>query len=88
MEGNPRFEGSQRLRDIPHHRFAEVLGLRGIFVDKPERLGDAWDAAFSAAGPVLLEVKADPNVPPLPPHVTLKQARQFLTSLYRPPGAR
>ncbi|WP_390614182.1 hypothetical protein [Gluconacetobacter diazotrophicus] len=27
------------------------------------------------------EARTDPNVPPLPPHITLQQAREFLSSL-------
>jgi pyruvate dehydrogenase (quinone) len=30
---------------------------------------------------VVLEVKTDPDVVPLPPHVTLKEARGFLSSI-------
>jgi pyruvate dehydrogenase (quinone) len=30
---------------------------------------------------VVLEVKTDPEVPPLPPHITLTQARQFMRTL-------
>ena len=36
---------------------------------------------MSADRPVLLEMLTDPNVPPLPPHVTLKQTRQYLKAL-------
>ena len=31
----------------------------------------------------MLEVKTDPNVPPLPPHITLKQAKNFASSLLK-----
>ena len=60
---------------MPYHRFAELIGLRGIFVDNPDSVGAAWDEALAADRPVVLEVKTDPNVPPLPPHITLKQAK-------------
>jgi pyruvate dehydrogenase (quinone) len=30
---------------------------------------------------VVLEVKTDPNVPPLPPHITLDQAKKFTSML-------
>ncbi|MBV8400723.1 MAG: thiamine pyrophosphate-requiring protein [Acetobacteraceae bacterium] len=85
MAGDPKFEGSQSLPDVPYHKYAELLGLRGIFVDNPDRLGAAWDEAFAADRPVVLEVFADPNVPPLPPHITLKQARAFATSMFGEP---
>ena len=83
MEGDPKFEASQQIPDVPYHRFAELIGLRGIFVDDPERLGAAWDEALHADRPVVLEVKTDPNVPPLPPHITLQQARKFTSLLFK-----
>lgn len=58
-----------------------MIGLRGIYVDTPEAIGPAWDEALSAGRPVVLEVKTDPEVPPLPPHVTLVQARKFMRTL-------
>jgi pyruvate dehydrogenase (quinone) len=85
MEGDPKFAATQVLPDVAYHRFAEMIGLRGIFVDDPDELGRAWDEALSSPVPVVLEVKTDPNVPPLPPHITLKQARNFMFSLARDP---
>lgn len=82
MGGDPRFEGSQSLPDFPYARFAEDLGLRGIRVDDPERLGEVWDEALSADRPVVVEAITDPNVPPLPPHITLEQARHFASSVW------
>ena len=77
MEGNPKFDATQQLPDVPYHRFAELIGLRGIFVEDPDDLGAAWDDALSADRPVVLEVRSDPEVPPLPPHITFAQARNF-----------
>ncbi|MGN6121747.1 MAG: thiamine pyrophosphate-requiring protein, partial [Sphingomonas oligoaromativorans] len=81
MEGNPKFEATQTLPDVPYHRFAELIGLKGLFVDDPDRLASAWDEALAADRPVVLEVKTDPEVPPLPPHITLDQARKFASML-------
>jgi pyruvate dehydrogenase (quinone) len=81
MEGNPKFEATQTLPNVPYHKFAHLIGLEGIYVDDPEAVGPAWDKALSATRPVLLEVKTDPEVPPLPPHINLKQARNFAASL-------
>jgi pyruvate dehydrogenase (quinone) len=67
------------------HAYAQLLGLKGIFVDNPEKLGDAWDEALAADRPVTLECYTDPNVPPLPPHITLKQAKSFMQSLSSEP---
>jgi pyruvate dehydrogenase (quinone) len=81
MEGDPKYLGSQQLPDFPYARYAELIGLKGIRVDAPDRLGAAWDEAFAADRPVVLEVLTDPEVPPLPPHITLEQARNFMRSV-------
>jgi pyruvate dehydrogenase (quinone) len=83
MNGNPRFVASQQIPDVPYHRFAELIGLRGILVDTPERMGAAWDEALASDRPVVLEVRTDPEVPPLPPHITLEQARKFTSMLVK-----
>src|ERR1700749_591296 len=83
MEGDPKFNASQQIPDVPYHRFAELIGLKGMFVDHPDRLGSAWDEALAAVRPVVLEVKTDPEVPPLPPHITLQQARKFTETLLK-----
>jgi pyruvate dehydrogenase (quinone) len=81
MEGNPKFEGSQDLPDFPYARYAELIGLRGIRVDSPEQVGPAWDEALAADRPVVYEAVTDPEVPPLPPHITIEQARALSSAL-------
>ncbi len=81
MEGDPKFDASQQLPNVPYHKFAELIGLKGIYVDKPDRVGPAWDEALAADRPVVLEMKTDPEVPPLPPHITLDQAKKFTSTL-------
>ncbi|UEM25137.1 thiamine pyrophosphate-requiring protein (plasmid) [Skermanella mucosa] len=79
--GDPKFEASQRLPDVPYHRFAELIGLKGIFVDRAERVAAGWEEALAADRPVVLEFKTDPNVPPLPPHITFAQAKGLTSTL-------
>jgi pyruvate dehydrogenase (quinone) len=81
MEGNPRFAASQDIPDFAYARFGEMLGFKGIFVDSPDRLASAWQEALSADRPVVLEVKTDPEVVLLPPHLTLKEARGFMSAM-------
>jgi pyruvate dehydrogenase (quinone) len=81
MEGDPKFEGSQDLPDFPYASYAELLGLKGIRVDKPEEVGPAWDEALAADRPVVYEAVTDPEVPPLPPHITLEQAKALTSAL-------
>ena len=84
QEGDPKFEATQSIPDVPYHRFAELIGLRGILVEDPDRLGPAWEEALAADRPVVLEVRTDPNVPPLPPHITLAQMKAFTSTLLSP----
>jgi pyruvate dehydrogenase (quinone) len=58
-----------------------LIGLCGIYVDHPGQVGSAWDQALASRVPVVLEGKTDPEVPPLPPHITLQQARNFSIAL-------
>jgi pyruvate dehydrogenase (quinone) len=83
MEGDPKFEASQDIPDVPYHRFAELIGLKGIYCNDADEVGAAWDKALAADRPVVLEFKTDPEVPPLPSHITLEQARHFMSSIAR-----
>jgi pyruvate dehydrogenase (quinone) len=42
---------------------------------------DAWEQALHANAPVVLEVKTDPEVPPLPPHITREQAQKMTKAM-------
>jgi pyruvate dehydrogenase (quinone) len=83
MEGDPKFVATQVIPNFAYARFGEMLGFKGIFVDKPGDLHGAWREALSCDRPVVLEVKTDPDVVPLPPHVTLKEARGFIASIVK-----
>src|SRR6476661_677111 len=83
MNGNPRYEASQDIPDVRYSKFAELIGLKGIYVDDPKDLGAAWEESLSADRPVVLEVKTDPEIAPLPPHISLKEARKFMFAMAR-----
>lgn len=83
MAGDPKFEGSQDLPEFSFAAYAELLGLRGMRVESPDEVGPAWDAALSADRPVVIDVVTDPDVPPLPPHITFEQAKLFLASMLK-----
>jgi pyruvate dehydrogenase (quinone) len=76
--GAGKTELTQAIPDFPYHKYAELIGLKGLFVDHPDKVGAAWEEALSADRPVILEAYTDPNVPPLPPHITLKDAKNFM----------
>jgi pyruvate dehydrogenase (quinone) len=83
MEGNPKYDASQQIPELDYARFAELVGLEGIRVESPKEMGPAWDRALAAGGPVVLDVVTDPEVPPLPPHITLEQARNFVMAVVK-----
>src|ERR671931_1359407 len=75
LAGDPMFPGTQHIPDFPAARYAELVGLHGIKVDRPEDLSGAWSEVLTSDRPALLEVVVDPEIPPLPPHVTTVQAK-------------
>ncbi|HKO54347.1 MAG TPA: thiamine pyrophosphate-requiring protein [Thermoanaerobaculia bacterium] len=86
MEGDPKFDASQVLPPFGYAAFAQSIGFLGIKVDRPENIASAWDQALSADRPAVLEFVTDPEVPPLPPHITFEQAKAFMSSLLRDPN--
>jgi pyruvate dehydrogenase (quinone) len=75
MEGAPKFAQSQTLPDVDYAAFARGLGLGGVNIDDPDAIGGAWDDALSADRPTVLDIRCDPDVPPIPPHATFEQAK-------------
>jgi len=82
LSGDPKFVASQELPDFGYAKFAESLGLVGVRVDTPDAVGAAWDRVLSADRPAVLEAVVDPNVPPLPPHISMEQAKNFAKSVW------
>jgi len=83
MAGDTRYAASQDLPDFAYARYADLVGLKGILVNEPSQIAAAWDEALNANIPVLIEAIVDPDVPPLPPHITLKQMQSFGMSLLK-----
>ncbi|MFZ0917883.1 MAG: thiamine pyrophosphate-requiring protein [Candidatus Udaeobacter sp.] len=81
MAGDPKYPCSQDVPDFAFSRYAELLGLRGIRVETPDRIGPAWDEALSSDRPVVYEAVTDPEVPTLPPHITFEEAKNFMSSM-------
>src|SRR5262249_4303971 len=48
MQGDPKYPATQQIPDFPYARFAELVGLHGVRVDDPDRVGAAWDEALAA----------------------------------------
>ncbi len=89
LAGDPKYPASQDIPDFPYARYGELLGFKGLCVDRPEELADTWDKAFAANRPVIIDAYTDPSVPPLPPHITFRQAAAYTAALWKgdPQGA-
>jgi pyruvate dehydrogenase (quinone) len=81
MEGAPKFAQSQTLPEVDYAAFAAGLGLGAIRVDKPDQIGPAWEQALGEGRPALLDVRCDPDVPPIPPHATFEQMKDATEAL-------
>jgi pyruvate dehydrogenase (quinone) len=66
-----------------------MIGLEGVRVESPDAIDAAWEEAFSADRPFVIDAVVDPEVPPLPPHITFEQAKSLHSALRAgDPGAR
>jgi pyruvate dehydrogenase (quinone) len=86
LAGDPKFETSQKVPPMNYAAYAELIGLRGIRVERPEEIGPAWDQALAADRPVVIDAVVDPEEPPLPPHITFEQAVNFGKAMLREPS--
>jgi len=83
IEGAPKFTESQSLPDVDYAAFAASLGLAAIAVDKPDQIAAAWERALSADRPAVLDVRTDPNMPPIPPHATFGQLKDSAMAMLK-----
>jgi pyruvate dehydrogenase (quinone) len=85
MEGDPKYPGTQWLPNLDYAKYAELVGLKGIYCDHGDDMRAAWEEALASDLPVVLEVKTDPEVPPLPPHITEEQAKKMAKAMMKDP---
>lgn len=83
MSGDPKFETSQVVPAFSYAQYAELLGLRGVVMKEPRDVKAGWQEALASDRPVVIEAHTDPEVPPLPPHIKLEQAKKYLTSILK-----
>ncbi|TYB42413.1 thiamine pyrophosphate-requiring protein [Actinomadura chibensis] len=83
MQGAPKFTESQTLPECDYAAFAASNGLNAIRVDEPGQIATAWDEALAADRPTLLDVRVDPNVPPIPPHASFEQMKDSAEALLK-----
>ncbi|PRY09084.1 thiamine pyrophosphate-requiring protein [Kineococcus rhizosphaerae] len=73
MQAEVPFAAAMDVPDVPYAGWAELLGLAGRRVEGPDGLDAVLDAAMAADRPFVLDAVVDPNVPMIPPHVSLDQ---------------
>src|SRR5919199_2363924 len=90
LSGDPQNPATQRIPDVPYADFARTVGLDGVRVESPDEIEGAFDRAFSADRPFVVDAVVDPTVPPLPPHIRAEQARAPVSALRKgdPEGRR
>jgi pyruvate dehydrogenase (quinone) len=83
LAGDPMYPASQKIPDFPAARYAELVGLHGIKVERPDDLAAAWTEALAAGKPAVLEAVVDPEIPPLPPHITGEQMKKMARAMVK-----
>jgi pyruvate dehydrogenase (quinone) len=81
MSGDAKYQASQDLPEVDYAGYARLLGLEGIRVKKPEEIAGALETALASKRPCVLDIETDPDVPPLPPHITFEQAASYAASI-------
>jgi pyruvate dehydrogenase (quinone) len=85
MEGDARFEASQAIPYMPFAEYANLIGLKGIKVTKASEIESAWEEAFAADRPVIVDAITTADEPPIPPHVTRQEAEALMKSVLEDP---
>ncbi len=82
LAGDPRNPATQQIPDFRVSKYAEDIGLKGVFCDRGDGLAEAWREALSADRPCVLEVMVDREAPPLPPHIKMDEAKHMMEALW------
>jgi pyruvate dehydrogenase (quinone) len=80
-KGEPKYRPTQDLPAFPYADYARLLGLDGVRVDDPAHIAAALDQAFQSGKPCVVEIISDPDVPPMPAHVTREQAASYYEAI-------
>ena len=79
--GNPEY--GVELQPIDFAKYAEACGGLGFTVREPDDIAPTLEKAMASGKPCIVEVYVDPNEPPMPSSVTLKQAAHFAEALIK-----
>jgi pyruvate dehydrogenase (quinone) len=81
--GDPKFPASQDIPDFPYALYAQMAGLRGIGVRETSEIWDAYDMALQEKRPTVIDALCDPDVPPMPPHLTFEQIKGYTSAIFK-----
>jgi pyruvate dehydrogenase (quinone) len=73
----------QTLASFSYAGCAQLYGLHGITVERPDAISAALEEALGARVPVVLDVRSDPHVPPLPPRISMRQAASYALAMMK-----
>jgi pyruvate dehydrogenase (quinone)/pyruvate oxidase len=79
--GNPEF--GCELHPIDFAAYAQACGGVGLTVEDPRQCANVVDHALRIDGPVIVQAVVDPNEPPMPAKVEMRQALHFAEALAR-----
>ncbi|WP_414475092.1 thiamine pyrophosphate-dependent enzyme [Microvirga sp. M2] len=79
--GNPEY--ACELQPIDFATVARGFGCTGFTIEDPATCADILRQALAAPGPVVIQAVVDPNEPPMPPKVDLKQTAHLAEALAR-----
>jgi pyruvate dehydrogenase (quinone)/pyruvate oxidase len=77
--GNPEYGCD--LSPINFAEVARACGATGFTLEDPDKCGTTLDRALDTPGPVVVEALVDPNEPPMPASISIKQAAHFAEAL-------
>lgn len=60
---------------------AQAMGMKGYTVEDPKDVESTLREAFTIDGPVLVNIKTDPNALAMPPKIEFEQMKGFATSM-------
>jgi len=81
FEGNPEF--GVELQPIDFEAYAKACGAGGFTIERPQDAESTLRAALAYPGPAVVQAVVDPNEPPLPGKISMKQAFRFTEALAR-----
>jgi len=83
MADSPRVPQTQDVPPFDYAQYARSIGLEGIRVERTADIAPAWEQAFTADRPVVIDALTDPDVPTLPPHISLEQVKSYATAVLK-----